>query len=216
MFNRLFSNCFLVRGIKRSVICDIQKHRVIFIPNQLSDILEEENVFDINSLVIKYGEINRKQIIEYISFLDKQGVLQKALSKEIFDNFPAYNLYWDWPSKVSNFIVDINYQTTIDIIIPRIIECSENLMCQNLQIRFFELENSYLKILETIKSLLLFSKESMYRCIELVLPYTKDFVFDDIIELMNCELRIIFITVYSAPESFLRLKRKHPLKYIFC
>ena len=66
---KLFANCIPVKGINRSVICDLQKGEVKVIPNDLYDILEKYESHTVDEIKKEYENKYDKVIDEYIDFL---------------------------------------------------------------------------------------------------------------------------------------------------
>lgn len=211
MYFRLFSNCIIVKGANRSVICDLQKGRVIFIPNDLYRILNSEKVLSISKLNEKYDDQNIPQLVEYLTFLEKQEVLQKAENIAVFEHFSQYDLSWEWPSIITNLLIDINISSKINLLTKQIEECSENLFCQNLQLRIFSLPLSEGNYSLMLKKILANTQKSMYRNIEILLPYTSEEALDELMSLMNDNLRILSVTAHSVPKNILENSKERKL-----
>ena len=71
----LFANCIPVRGYKRSIICDLQLNRFIYIPNEIFAILHEN----------KAKEINYQQLLK--KFDDKTQGLKRFVNYFIENNY---------------------------------------------------------------------------------------------------------------------------------
>lgn len=94
---RLFSNCILVRGVKRSTICDLQRNEVHFVPNGFVETYENEVIYADTQL---NGEM--EACIEYLSKND--------LGHFILDNdcFPNLDLDYDFPGTATHAILEIS------------------------------------------------------------------------------------------------------------
>lgn len=67
---RLFESCVTVRGAYRSVIMDLQRSKVEFIPNDLVSLIENNKFKTISEIQNELIPENDKEtFIEYINFL---------------------------------------------------------------------------------------------------------------------------------------------------
>lgn len=189
---RLFSCCIPVRGVERSIVCDVQRGSFQFIPNSLFEILTRHNGKAINYIKSFYENSHNETIQEYFDFLLKNEYI--FLTKNP-DYFPLLDLSWKHPSIITNALIDVD---TIGEDLPwqRLFKEFEALSCKHLQVRclckkemgFFE---HILTLLEG-KSIL---------SIELLIKH------DDCIEEQRlwewCESfpRISNIYVHSAPSN---------------
>jgi hypothetical protein len=69
MIYKLFSDCFLVKGVQRSTIYDLRRHSFRFIPNDLYDILVQDKFIDTNLIKKNLNPNDKKISDEYIEFL---------------------------------------------------------------------------------------------------------------------------------------------------
>ena len=70
---KLFANCIPVKGISRSLICDLQRNDYELIPTSLCEILLRFTVFDLMDLLAVYGESEKETLTEYIKFLENNS-----------------------------------------------------------------------------------------------------------------------------------------------
>ena len=101
-----YSNCLIVNGAKRSLICDLQKNKATLIPNDLKDIvntLESKSVADTYSL---FGFENKETIDEYLEFLTQNGYGFFGSAKEK-KCFPKMNMKFEKPSEITNAVIEL-------------------------------------------------------------------------------------------------------------
>lgn len=98
---KLFSNCKIVQGKSRSIICDF-KGRVFIVPEKYNGLLQ----LLCSSLDQKYIEKN-EVLKEFISELEykKMGMFFRS---EEESNFPEIELKWSSPYQITNAILDID------------------------------------------------------------------------------------------------------------
>src|SRR5258708_17763388 len=188
---RLYANCIPVRGYSRSSICDVQRGRLQFIPNDLFEILEKHADRSIAEIIRIFGEENRETIEEYFDFLCKEEYVFYC----DFDDlklFPDLDLSWDHPSIITNAIVDIVLESRykFDSIIPQL----EALGCKDIQFRFFRKTS----IPELSEMMSLFRTSSI-KSVELLVPYSEDFTDAEITHFVEGNLRIHFLVFHSSP-----------------
>lgn len=182
---RLFSNCILVQGACKSLLCDIQLNRYKNIPNVLYDMLILAKDLTLDQLKEKYQNQMNEGIDKFIHYLvqNNWGFITK-----IPENFPDIDLKWDFPGFISNSIIDFGEE--IISYMPKIVKELEYLGCESIQLRFQNYQTT-----TTIAELLSLFQFTQIRYIEFLLNYTDlystDF-FDEILKL-NERLRIIYV-----------------------
>lgn len=163
---RLFSNCALVKGAKRSIISDLQYERYIFIPNTLYDILlfNQKNIIEKKALINRF-KVNEKGINKYLEYLIEN---EYGFYTDIPELFPELDFSWDYPALITNCIVDFDINSDYNFIYA--FQQINETKCPAIQLRFFGLLPSE-KILSIIKEAI--NNIKCVEVIELVLPYTK-------------------------------------------
>ncbi len=200
----LFSNCIPVKGQKRSIICDFEKHTYFFIPNSLFDILKDDKEKTVNEIIEKYGKEFEKTILEYFEYLIQNDVLIK-LEKNELQYFPPLNLKWDFPAHISNAIIDYNKDSNYDI--ENICKQLSFLNCKGVQLRMYNYEN-YTKL----NIFLEFFDKHDINSVELLIPYTNKWSEKEFNNL-RIEFPIIKqIIIHSAPHF--HINNTHTIIYL--
>jgi hypothetical protein len=132
---QLFSNCFLTRGVVRSVIIDGFRGGFDFIPNDLCDILSSSKNLSIGGLYEAYGEENQEVIDEYLDFLLSKEYIFLA-AEDDKDLFPALDQQWKYPATITNAILDVGPQGAYDM--EKALKELDELQCVALQVRVYQ------------------------------------------------------------------------------
>ena len=66
----LYASCLPVRGARRSVICDLQRARVLPVPNSLYELFDKRGCISLHRLRRTIADTGTRQVLdEYIAFL---------------------------------------------------------------------------------------------------------------------------------------------------
>lgn len=201
MYYRLFSNCIPVKGYERAIICDLQKGVIHLITIDLYEILSKYKVLKIDFLVKKFGEHNRPILMQYLNFLIDYDLVHCNTNRYFLNRFPKLSLNWEQPNLISNLIVDMNQSVDLDRLSQMIIECSEILLCQNLQIRVFDYDTQIYNPYTLLNRCLILLNDSLYRNIEIIIPYKNHYSFKYLKMLIAEHIRITNIILYSVPKD---------------
>ena len=144
----MYSTCFFVKGYKNGILIDLQRSNMINVPNSLIEFVKECQRLTINEVLIKY-ENYTNVIHEYIDFLiSRQYAI--FITKTEKKYFPTMSSYWDFPSEISNSIIECTDNTNylLKYYIAQI--CSLN--CYHLLIKLFDsiTKDDLLELVETI------------------------------------------------------------------
>ena len=95
MFFCLFASCKIVSGLSRSTICDIERGKVYFIPNELAGLLNE-------------GFIAQKLIpLQFKDWIEEFVSSELGFWTQNPEYFPKISLDWDSPELINNAILEI-------------------------------------------------------------------------------------------------------------
>lgn len=131
---KLFSNCIVVKGAKRSTICDIHRNKYKLIPNSLGEIIVELKHESIDEVLKKYSKGDQTTIKEYLKYL-VENEFAFFCDKDELALFPDIKDEWDYPGEISNAIIDIDKDSNHDF--KSIFNDLEDLGCNHLLIRSF-------------------------------------------------------------------------------
>lgn len=140
-----YANILSIQGYKRSLLCDMQKNRLFFIPNIIFDILDRKRII-INDIKRLYNYELDDAIDKWIDFLIKNDLGFYTYNTKLFPNLDAKFYY---PGVISNAIIDYSKIENFQNLKQNIFIQLDNLGCKAVQIvlRCFE-NNQLLEILK--------------------------------------------------------------------
>ena len=187
----LYSSCIPVRGVKRSVVCDLQRGRVSFIPNDLYEILSSNKGRTIEEIYELYGEENHQTISEYFDFLSEKEFGFWCSSSEL-NFFPELNLEFRTPNIIDNAIIDIKASSNHDF--DKIFTQFEVIGNLDVQIRIYDEVN--IRLLSMISDA---SRKKRINSLQFILKYSPQIDNSDIRSLITNNLKITLVLVHSSP-----------------
>lgn len=187
---KLYSNCVLVKGAKRSVISDLQLNKSHFISNDVYDILKKTQNNDVDSIYLEYGEDNKETIDEYFQFLESLGMY---CSEEELDFYPDFNLKFQTSNSISNCvlenILDINQYDKIFFEL-------ELLRCECVELIFYnDVSNEFLRTLVAKLN------KSIIRHVTLIVKEDGGKTIDFLSEICLSFNRISSVSVHSSKKE---------------
>lgn len=186
-FFNLYSNCITVKGINRSIIVDLQKNNFIYINNDLFDVLTKLKSCDVNSVYLEYGAGNKETLDEYFAYISDFGFY---CSEEQKKNFSSINLSHEIPCKISNSIIENNFDAKL---ILQICNDLALLQCSTIDLVYYdEVSNKF------ITDLLLDLNENSIKQINLTLKNDEYKTLAFLEELCNLNARIHKIVIHSS------------------
>lgn len=188
---KIVANCIPVKGFARSVICDLQNSGFTFIPNSLYEILQKYDGRYLEDVKKEYDLRYAKIIDQYFDFLEENNFI---FWTDSIDNFPELDLEWDYPSKITNAIIDYSSSSNFSII--NIMDRFNQLGVKNIQIRFFNI----IAIAE-IDIILKSALKKYIQHIEIIIPYSDEFDLNKVQDICYNHPRINSVILYSAPEN---------------
>jgi len=191
----LYACCVPVKGVKRSIICDLQRDKFDFIPNALYELLLKfiQKGKSINEIKTFFDNKNDIIIDEYFSFLSQK---EYGFFSKQFLNLPRIEIEkYNEPKKITNSIIDFSqnsahFQTDI---FQNIINQLSDLQCEAIELRFFHC----ISITELVEKLNCF-ENSPIRDVEILMRYNKNFNIEKIIEIRLENPRLRKITFYNS------------------
>jgi SPASM domain peptide maturase of grasp-with-spasm system len=164
----LFNSVVLTKGIKRSIIIDLQRKEYHFIPNSFYDLLITNKDLTFEKLVEKYGSENKNILKEYLSFLTDNDLV---FSTNISEQFIELSTDFEIPSIISNTIIEFNEKIDYTSTIKELSEAN----CKVIELRINKLieKEAFLKFLEIcltisrLQSLIIYIPDEIFTLNEL-------------------------------------------------
>ena len=200
----LFSDCFLVKGHTRTMICDVSRKKMFFINNPYYDVLLELKHTKIGEFVSSLeGEDDLKEFEKFIIHLLNNELVVVVSDIE---RFPPIEIQWDSPYKVANAIIDIREKEQP---FKKIFQQLDNLLCPQIQIRSYV----YLtpeKIEAILKS---YNEIANFRHIQILLAYNESIDVNELKALTN-KFYMISLVIHSVSENKIDELNKQRNSYI--
>lgn len=106
-FIHLFASCIAVKGATRAIICDLQRYLFIPVPHSLVNLFNRNGLLDAIAYESKLDQEGKIIFKEYIDLLVKYELIFYC-TKEEAKHFPKLSMEWDYPSQITNCIIDIS------------------------------------------------------------------------------------------------------------
>ncbi|WP_306350323.1 grasp-with-spasm system SPASM domain peptide maturase [Flavobacterium sp. '19STA2R22 D10 B1'] len=188
----LYTDCILVKGIKESLIIDLQRHQVIPIPNLLYEILNV-NLYDnkVNAVKKIFNSEYDLGIDKYFNYLVKEEI---GFYTDTPKAFPKINLKFELPFHVYSSIINLDNTTNFNL--KDVLGELLSLGCQIIELRINnKIEINYLKTtLNCIKS-------SRLKSFEIIIKNSDYYSEYELIELVDFDLRISITALSSIGIS---------------
>ena len=185
----LYPCCILTRGVKRAVICDLQRAKYKLIPLALYTLLTDYGSLSIKEVIDEFRG-NEETILSYYNYLldNDWGILEDK-NQSMFT--PVSNGFYN-PKLITNVIFDYdknsNYQLGLAI------SKSEELHCENIEIRLYDVFD--VNFLED--NIFAFLEGTSIRNLELLVQYSNELTLKRIIDMRIKNPRITRIVVSSS------------------
>jgi SPASM domain peptide maturase of grasp-with-spasm system len=159
-----FANCIPVRGICRSIICDLQRNSYVLIPNSLIDLLDNNCLIDTGKWSERLDSSDLEVLEEYTNYLTELEFIYPITDNEE-TQYPPLSNEWDFPSTITNIIVDVGLNS--DHNYQQIMSDTDKLNCRYLQLRcFYSPEMSFWENIITMVN------KSSIKTIDIVMQYS--------------------------------------------
>ncbi len=188
----VFSSCKFVKGVNRSLICDLQRNTYTYIPNDMYDVIINNSNYTIQSIVNIYGIDNLEVIVNYFKYLVQSEVIHLCTKNEL-NSFPPLNSDYIQSSIITNAIIDISYNNVLYI--ESIFYQLEELGCSSIHIKFYFKVN-----IDYLKSVLSSLNLSTITSIELFIPFDDSLTIELVSDFANMFNRLFKVVIYNSPK----------------
>lgn len=202
----LYSNCIPVKGVSRSIICDLQQGKYDFIPNSLYEILNTNIGKKRHSILEQYTPEEQTILEEYFGFLEHKEYIYWV---DDITQFPPIEKTYQSSSHVTNAIIDFDEKSHFNL--TDISDQLDFLNCKAIQFRFF-----CSKEMNELNEILQSFELSKLRSIELIIKFQDTVSIKTLQELHKSSPRIKLIIIHSSPEQkldFLNREKTIPVMY---
>lgn len=188
---KLFECCFLVKGHRRSIICDVQRLSYDFITNDLYNIITQCDGSSIDDVKAMFTEDQHETLDEYFDFLLGKEYIFLTETPELF---PKIDEQWELPYLITNSIVDVDANSNHNY--KHIIDNLDDMGCQSIEFRFFDEVT-----LEEIESIVMAGSMGGIRGFQFSIPYNESINLETYGELLMKNQRVTHILVHSTPPG---------------
>ena len=200
--------CVLAKGHERSVILDIQRGILDFLPNEVYDIYRKYNKQKIGDILLNYNEEEQEIVMEYIDFLQKNEYVFLG-TKHDAEHIADMSLKYNFPGKITNCICEYSEFTAQNMLqilntIDAELGCSALQIVSDKEIPLKELE----AFLENFKAI-------TFLChLEIVLPYLPEYSEKSVKTLLYKNFIVNRLVLYSAPFNKVENKKHTFVVYL--
>jgi SPASM domain peptide maturase of grasp-with-spasm system len=187
----LFANCMIVDGHCRSIICDLQRNSYHLIPLSLSNLFVDKRYIHVPTTFENVSREHHDILKDYFEFLLEKELVFELSNISDLDNFPPLNLDWNYPSSISNAIIDVSKDYNHDYSLE--FAQLEDLGCRHLQIRFYRTPS--IDELELISDLIYGNNFISIQCL---FPYDIA-ILNTIRDIIDNNIKFSSIILYGAP-----------------
>lgn len=171
----LFSFCKIIKGKEKSIICDFQKEKIKFIPNEMAIVIEmlKNQPFNLvrNHFIDDIDVFN-----SYIKFLSDEGFV---FYNDNIENFIDIENYWTSPEIINNAIIEYNFN---NYNLKEVLIQLDDLLTKFIEFRFtiFSEDNIF-----EFEEVLKYCTKSVLRSIRIYMPFITKDLSQKIIELIK-------------------------------
>lgn len=190
----LFANCIPVRGYTRTMICDLQRGKMMFVDNSYYDLLRELASHRISEVIEMLDD--EEDIVEFRKFLQYCVNRELGTFVDDIDLFPGLDTSWNHPSAIVNSLIDIRDELHD---FNKIFSELDELSCYYIQIRFYRTTT-----IDTIKNILAHTKDKGFRSVHILVPYEEYETGIEALKAVTNEYPLAFFVIHGTPEHYLQ------------
>ena len=160
----LFEFCRVVEGVERSIICDFQKEKVKFIPNEMVAVIELLKTQPFQQ-VKNYFHDDADIFNSYIEFMLNEGFAFFTSEKDLFKPMESY---WASPETINNALIEYDFKQ-YDLF--KVLRSLDDLGTKFIE---FRLTNYSTDNLQELIDIATFCENSVLRSIRFLIPHTSN------------------------------------------
>lgn len=200
----LFDYCRVVTGKERCIICDFQKEKIKFIPNQMTIIIEQLQKNTIANTRAIYSQ-DIETFNSYIDFLLDEKFAFTYTSTTSFKNIENV---WQSPEIINNATIAYDFKSYP--IIP-ILNQLDNLLTKFIEFRFSNFNNENIIQLTDILNN---SSGNVIRSIKIIIPYGTIAINQKIIDISKQFPKVECVTFFNSPNNKSEVEDHKPISYV--
>lgn len=188
---QLFSFCKIVEGVEQSIICNFQKEKIKFIPNEMGTVINMLN----NQPFQEVKEFFKDDLEIFNSYLDFLLEEQFAFFTETNANFIEMEDYWASPEFINNAILEYDFKTysMIDVL-----DQLDEMLTKHIEFRLTNFDESNI---EPLKEIIHHCTNSVVRSIRIYFPFHSEAVSERIMNELNIYPIVECSAIYDSKVS---------------
>ena len=104
----MFSCCHFIKGANRSLLLDTQRDSYYLVPNSMQDFISSVSNLDLDHTLSEYDQGDYEIALQYVEFLIKNDLAFFCASAEEADAFLPISMAWQYPSEVTNAVIEVD------------------------------------------------------------------------------------------------------------
>ncbi|MBU2706447.1 grasp-with-spasm system SPASM domain peptide maturase [Zooshikella marina] len=157
----LYSSIQIVKGYARSLLIDLERHKMRLIPNEFLEFIDQCKTTYLPTVLKNYQENDQPILKEYMEFIIEN---EYGFYTDQPECFPELDLTWKTPSDITNAVIDVNKSSKHSY--TDIIKILDKLNCQAIDLRVFEHIN-----FDIVTNFIHATESSCIRNINIYIPY---------------------------------------------
>jgi len=203
---KFFTDCIIVKGVRRAIVIDTTRGNFHFIPITLADLIAQNPIINYNRILKKINLEHIDVLNEYFDFLIHNEFLFECDKHEI-SQFPDISIDWMLPSIIYNAVID-SPENFID---SDLVSQLSNMNCRHIQLRFFSNINN----VSIIKELLMGFENSTIMTIDLFFNEGKVPTYKELKSYYELSKRLNNIIIFgSKKNSSIQMKNNFTTGFI--
>lgn len=203
---QLFANCIIVKGAKRSLLCDLQNEVSFIVSHQFAQLVELGEKHTIEKVKFMYGEDSHELFNKYITFLIDNNFAFYC-TEDDRKLFPKLSLEWDYPASISNAVIEINKDSIFDF--EQLFSQLELLGCRDIQLFVSDAIS-----LGALSHILKFTNFRTVKSLQIFLPEENSVSDQDYTHFVMRHPRITRFIIYSAQTNLNLLPDQSPSLFV--
>ncbi|PSK90867.1 SPASM domain peptide maturase of grasp-with-spasm system [Taibaiella chishuiensis] len=128
----MFSCCHFIKGANRSLLLDTQRDSYYLVPNSMPDFISSVSNLDLDHTLSEYDQGDYEIALQYVEFLIKNDLAFFCDSAEEAAAFLPISMAWQYPSEVTNAVIEVDNL----VFIPAITHCIGTFFIPTLHVIF--------------------------------------------------------------------------------
>jgi len=188
------AHCIFVKGASRTVLCDLQRQQLWFVPADMQHMLEMPGIRTLGEVYADAGPENEETLDEYFSFLLEKEAIFLTPHRADADRFTTLPLKNEYCSTIQNAIIDIKHWKA-----PSCFKSMAELVqlgCEHIQFRFFTPAD-----FTTVAAIAACAADTGLRSVDFLIPWSETWEQQSFEYFLISNQRVGRLVFYHAPKN---------------